>query len=247
MLSPEVAARLEAAKQAESYKPLPEIAAHLGEKVLVMEVGPARIGKSHTMNKVVEFDSDFQRVPVFTSRPPRPDDEPGMFRNYPHDDENVSHLLDKIEAGQVVQYVVHPTQGFIYGTELGDYPAKYNLLPTLSGAVDALRSLPFEETHVIGLTAPGNAWKEWFEASYPNEHPDRSKRLVEATTSLEWLLDEDLDGGVNWVINEPDHPEKAARQIIDLVKSGRNPTRSNGRRLAYNMLDIAQRMHGRID
>ena len=112
MLSPNVAARAnEAAKLQTTYMPNATVAAQLKEKNLVMFVGPASVGKSFLMNRIVERDVDFGRVSVFTTREARPDDEPGMFRNLPHDDANVTMLLDKIQRGEVVQYAVHPTSG----------------------------------------------------------------------------------------------------------------------------------------
>ena len=142
MLSPEVEKRLQAAQQNEkNYQPNGEIAAKLAEKTLVMFVGPVAVGKSFLMNHVAEVAGDFSRVPVFTTRKPREDDEPGMFRYLPHDDAHVSELLNKIESREVVQYAIHPTSGRIYGSEISDHPNTYNMLAMLSGGVEHQRHL----------------------------------------------------------------------------------------------------------
>ena len=240
MLSPEVAARLEKARSREpDYQPRPEVTRQLGGKSIVMLVGPAAIGKSSVMEKVIQLDPRFKRVPVFSTRTPRPDDEPGMFRNIPHDDEHVTQLLNKIEAGDVVQYAIHPTQGTIYGTDITDYPGEYNLLATLSGAVGQMRRLPFHESHTIGLITPAKNWKEWFTDRYPDGHPERSKRLMEAALSMEWLIEEDIEDKVTWILNTPGHPNKAAAEIIASVLH-REKSQDNDRlQHAYDILDLA--------
>ena len=247
MLSPEISARLEAAQTSErSYKPSREVASALGEKSLVMLVGPAAIGKSYIMNKMIELDPDFARVPVFTTREARADDDPGMFRCYPHTDEGLQGPLELIESHAAVQYAIHPTQGTIYGTELGDYPAHYNLLATLSKSVDTLEQLPFESTHVVGLTTSSVNWRTWFEERFPFGHPEREKRLAEAEQSLIWLLENDMENRIIWINNKIGHPEAAAKNIIKAVKSGKkNPDAGNVSQ-AYAMLNAAEDMAGAI-
>jgi hypothetical protein len=236
MLSPDVQARLELAHQNENnYLPSDEICRQIGDKVLVMVVAPAAAGKSTVMDAVVGLSGYFARVPVFSTRDARPDDEPGMFRLSPHDDEHVSKLLDKFDANKVVQYAVHPTQGTIYGTETGDYPTKYNLLATLSSVVDGMRQLPFEKTHTIGLITEPEHWRQWFDTRYPADHSERSKRAREAVQSLEWLCQ---DEQVKWLYNQPDALDETAQNLIDLVQGTREAADLRGD--AEQLLAIAR-------
>jgi len=225
MLSPEVQSRLDTARFAEAtYQPREDIASRLGEKVLIMLVGPAAAGKTYIMDEVVASDPRFQRVSVFTTRTARPDDAPGMFRCLPHDDEHVSQLLGLIDEREVVQYAVHPTQGTIYGTMVDDYPGEANLLATLSGSVEHMRRLPFKEAYAVCLATMPDDWQSWFDDRFPVGHPDRIKRLGEAVSSLEWMLDEANQGIIRWVPNFAGQPEVAAREIIS-VTDGTEPKR----------------------
>lgn len=237
MLSPEVEKRLLAAQKAEkTYRPNDEICAKLREKTLVMLVGPAAIGKSFLMNHLVEIDEDFGRVPVFTTRDPRPDDEPGMFRCVPHDDEHVGALLDKIEAREVVQYAVHPTSGRIYGSMLDDFSHEFNLLATLSDVVDHLSQQPFKNTVVIGLAAKPEIWQKRFNERYPTQTGEREKRLKEAVKSLNWLLDSTT---VKWVDNTAGEPRDTVQSVVNIVKynNQENPgTREDARRMRDTVL-----------
>jgi ribonuclease HI len=221
MLSHDTQARLDQARLHENdYRPNDEICRQIGDKVLIMVVAPAAVGKTTVMDRAVQLNDEFARVPIFSTREPRPDDEPGMFRLSPHEDNHVAQLLDKFETRQVVQYAIHPTQGTIYGTEARDYPARYNLLATLSTVVDGLRKLPFEQTHTIGLITDSAHWQKWFNDRYPANHPERGKRAREAVQSLEWLLS---DQETLWLYNRPDELDETAQDLIDIVQGTTEP------------------------
>ena len=240
MLSPDVTARLEAARQQEAtYRPNAEVAAALGEKNLVMFVGPAAVGKSYLQNRIVDRDIDCGRVSVFTTREAREDDEPGMFRCIPHDDEHVVPLLDKIERGEVVQYAVHPTSGRLYGSELSDYGKQFNLLATLSGIVNNLRQLPFQTTTVIGLAVEPDIWLRRF-YDRPMSDDERQKRLGEAVVSLQWLLDPAHLQEVIWVDNTSEDDSGAVQAIINAVKYNK-PGSGAALRMAHSMLERLQK------
>lgn len=216
MLSAEVQKQLLAAQACEkTYRPNDKVAEKLREKTLVMFVGPTASGKSFLINHIAKTDATFARVPVFTTREPREDDEPGMFRCIPHDDANVSKLLDKIKKGEVVQYAVHPTTGRIYGTEIDDFPGEFNMLATPSDVVDHLRELPFKDTVVIGVTAEPAVWMHRFNQRYSVENEEKAKRLKEAKLSLEWLL---AHPAVRWVDNTVSRPASTIYSVIDIVK-----------------------------
>lgn len=221
MLSPEVQDRLDAAQlAAPNYRPRKSISRQLGEKTLIMLVGPAAIGKTYIMKQVTELDPSFSLVSDFTTRDPRLDDDPALFHFLPHDDESVTRLLDQIDNQEIIQYAVHPTQGRIYGTELEDYHSENNMLATLSGAVDQFQQLPFKNTYVIGLTAEAAIWAGWFNTRYKASNPDRQKRLEEAVLSLDWLLKNSRRSSVTFVKNTEGDPSAAAQQIINIIRMG---------------------------
>jgi ABC-type cobalamin/Fe3+-siderophores transport system ATPase subunit len=219
--------------------PNAEIAAQLKEKNLVMFVGPAAVGKSYLMNRIMERDIDFGRVAVFTTREAREDDEPGMFRNIPHDDANLIPLLAKIQRGEVVQYAIHPTSGRIYGTEPGDYPRSFNMLATLSGVVNHLRQLPFQTTHVIGLAVEPDVWLRRFYAR-PMSPEERAKRLQEAIVSLQWLLNPANIPEITWVNNTSEDDSAAVQSVINAVKYNK-PGDDTALRVAQAMLERLQK------
>lgn len=240
MLSSDVTTRLQqAASRQSSYVPNAAITAQLKEKNLIMFVGPAAVGKSYLMNHIVDRDIDFGRVSVFTTRDARPDDEPGMFRTIPHDDQNVTQLLDKIEAGEVVQYAVHPTSGRIYGSEITDYAKPFNMLATLSGIVNSLRQLPFQTTHVIGLAVEPDVWLRRF-YDRPMSPDEQSKRLGEAIVSLEWLLDPAHIPEITWVNNTSADESIAVQSVINAVKYNK-PGDDTALRTAQSMLERLQK------
>ena len=239
MLSPETQARLVLAREHETeYRPNQDIQRQIGNKVLVMLVGPASMGKTHIMMTAALLDDSFVRVPSFTTREPRPDDERAAYRYIPADEEHVSRILDDIEAGEVVQYGVHPTKGTIYGSMIEDHAAPVNMLATLSNAVEQLRHVGFKRTPLIGLVAEPDVWQEWFLARYPEASPERTARAQEAVLSLEWLLAQP-PGEVKWLHNQKDRETATSGELIGLVHGETNDENS-GRKLATECLEIAR-------
>jgi hypothetical protein len=243
VISPDVQARLDTVRRAEdAYTPSSEVANSIKNKMLVMFVGPVAIGKSYVMNHLAKTDAEFGRVPVFTTRDARPDDELGMFEIQPHTDESVSELLDTIEAQNVVQYAVHPTTGRIYGSLPRHYAYKYNMLATLSSVVDPMRRLPFAQTIVIGLSTRPDVWRIWFEDRYPTASEEKSKRLSEAALSLEWLLDPEREGFVRWVVNSPNDPNATTKDIINIVKYSKQED-TQAKNYARQILELVRNYH----
>lgn len=223
LLSPAIKERLERAYALQNnYQPNQQVADSLAEKTLIMVVGPAATGKSHIMNTAGMLHQDFARVHDFTTRAPRPDDQPGIYEYYPHTDEGLDKLLAEIEQRYVVQYIVHPTTHAIYGTRMDSYTANYNMLETISGVVDHLRSMPFQRTVTIGLVAQPQVWQQWFLERYRDHDEERSKRATEAILSLGWLLDQP-EGNVLWLENKKSQSEQTAQELIQLSLYGGQP------------------------
>ena len=223
------------ASQESTYTPNGTVGKELRTKHLIIVVGPAATGKSYLMNRIIEHDQDFGRVSVFTTREARQDDEPGMFRCLPHNDRNVSELLETIRSGNAVQYAVHPTSGRIYGSLLTDYPKTYNMLATLSGIVNHLRELPFARTYVIGLVSEPEIWLKRFYDRYPKASDERTKRLEEAIVSLKWLLTPENQSHIIWADATEEGGESAVQSVINAVKYEIHDS-SAARQVAEHML-----------
>lgn len=181
----------------------------LAGKYLVMLVGPSGVGKSTLMNQVVRQSSEFGRITGFTTRSPRPDDEPGMYRYYSKDE-----VQQKVTTGGLVQHAEFPTTGHIYGTEAHDYPARYNLKDTMANAVDEFRRLPFADTVTIGLTAPAEQWRAWFLSRYPGPSDEALKRLEEAKLSISWCLS---DSRTYWLSNSEGSLAPTSTRLIEIA------------------------------
>jgi len=181
----------------------------LGSKTLVMLIAPTASGKSTIMNDAVTLDDNFSRVSGFTTRAPRANDEPDLYRYVTKKD------VTTIEnEGRLISKAVFPTTGIIYGTEAIDYNSRYCLLDTLANSVDYYRSLPFERTIAISLTSPLERWKMWFDERYPDLNDDAKKRLREAVMSISWSLTQRRDH--YWLVNDGT-PDEVAKRLIEIV------------------------------
>ncbi len=203
----------------------------LSDKTLVMIVGPTAIGKSSLMNEVVKLDADFARVSGFTTREPRSNDEPGLYRYL-----TSAAARQLIEHGEVVQFAIHPTTGDMYGTQPQDYPRRFNLLDTLSTVVGGMQALPFQNVVTISLTTDPSAWKSWLLARYPDVSEQRTKRLQEAIQSIEWSLAQTSQH--YWLVNTPNDLRSTASQLIAIVRGRTGPT--NPPAEAAKLLSTAQ-------
>ncbi len=193
------------------YRPRPDVVEALHGKSLVMIVGPAAVGKSSIMNEAIRYDAGFARVSGLTTRQRRPDDEPGLYRYV--SSQEAERLIAK---GQLVQYVIHPTTGKLYGTENVDFPGYYNLQDTLSTSVNSYFELPFARHVLISLCAEPSVWRQWFEARYPTPGDERNKRLREAKSSIEWSLTRTDDH--HWLVNRPDQLSATAEQLVAIAR-----------------------------
>lgn len=222
----------------DTYQPNNEVAKALSSKTLVMVVAPPAIGKTTVMKRVAELNQDFGRTSVFTTRPQRTDDEPGLVRTVPNTPEGTDLILQKIANRDLVQFAVHPTQHTIYGTELSDYPSHNNLLATLSGAVHALKNLPFRSTTTVGLVAEPTVYKRWFLERYPINTDERQKRAREAVLSLTWLLQQP-EGEIVWLTNHDNELDTTAHTLIEL-SSGATSGDTQSRQLAEYCITMVE-------
>lgn len=212
-LSPETTNRIDHFRRYEDlYQPNDHVKRLIGMRTLHMVVAPAVVGKSSVMNRAAALDACFGRSTTLSTRQPRSDDEPGVFRLLEHTDDNIDTLLDKILSGGLVQYKFHPTEHTFYGSEAVDHPHEHNMLPTLSGAINQLQQVGFKDTSVIGLVAPPTSWQTRFDERYPEHHPQRLNRLKEAEISYHDLL---LRSDVRWLVNREGDIDGTAQKLVD--------------------------------
>jgi len=191
LLSPAVGERLTRIQDhPELYTPNERVAEALGQKSLVMLIGPCAVGKSYLIDQLVTQNPEFRKSRSFTTRPPRPDDTPDTIRYLQWTDESIGTFCDDIEAGEFVNFTFHPKTGEIYGTALQDHPGTYNLMPTLASSVEPLEALPFQQAPIIGLVTTPTQWQQWFNNREFTSSTDRAARIGEGISSLTWLLNQ---------------------------------------------------------
>lgn len=200
----------------ETFTPKESVITELGEKALIMVVSPCGGGKGYAIDLTIALDPRFRKSRSLTSRPPRKDDTPDTIRYIERTNEGIEAFCETIENGDFVNFIFHPETEEIYGTTLIDHPGEFNLMPTLTGSIDYLKSLPFKRTEVIGLTNEPLQWRQWFNAREFRDDADRAARLAEGRTSLQWLLDHPE---LSIIPNMPDTDVAAAIQHIAITGS----------------------------
>jgi guanylate kinase len=230
----------EAQHNEHSYWPAEAVLETLVHKDFIMLVGPSAIGKSTLMNEVVRLDKDFARVKNTATRPKRDNDEKEIYEYIPHTDEGLAPLLEQIKGGELVQYAVHPTTGFIYGTYPQSYPGTYNMLDTQSQVVSNLSRLPFRSTHTIGIVTAPETWKKWFLSHNQKDTKDYKKRIDEAIQSLKWMAARPADS-IKWLYNHPENTAIDSTELVALTK-GKKKSDPSLREYALKMLSLAYQM-----
>lgn len=175
------------------------------------------------MDLVISLDNDFGRVQGFTTRPPRMGEKSSEYRFLSHKESTIKSILDMTEAGKLVQYAVHPTTGYIYGSDLSDYGHPYTMLDTLASAVPMLRALPFGSIREITVVTEPQELIERIgrRATTQDEY---FKRIDEGRQSLEWSLSQDE---MMWICTPHGIEHRIGEEIIGLVRGTRDPNPQN--------------------
>lgn len=218
------------------YKPNKHVHDKLTGKKIIMTVGPAGIGKSTLMNGAVEQDPRLHRVPSFTTREQRINDEPGMY-HYISTPEEYEKLDHDIRSGNIVQYGVSPVKDVVYGTYIDDYLREFNLKDVWYSGVTEFEALPFSAKTIVGLVADPHDWKQWFSERFTPGDTEALSRLDEAQQSLEWLVG---CPDVKWLQNKNGELEQSSLKLVDICLGGQG--QPNGAEIASQMLDEIPRM-----
>jgi guanylate kinase len=199
-----------------NYQPSERISTILSGVVCAPIIGPFATGKSTLMNKMEELDENFAYVRGFTTRPIRQGESPSTYNFYPHTEETLTRLLHELENKEIVQIAVHPTNGYVYGSDLDSYIKRYNVLDVLTSAMDELSTLSFERITPVFIVCPAADWHARIkERGLTGTTDEFRQRFAEARSSLKWALEHRDD--IAWVENPNGQLENAASKIMRIV------------------------------
>lgn len=227
LMNPQVSSLVDKIRQeARGYIADDGVQQELAEVTMVPIIGPLAVGKTSCMTAIESDFPDFAMVRGLTTRPIRDGEDKNTYRFLRHDAKDLSDILGKMNRRALVQVAVHPTTGYVYGSEPIDYSKPFTMLDTLAGAISFIRQLPFRRIVEIGMIAPPVDW--WHRIDVRNVKvgkEDTRNRLTEAVMSLEWLLDQ--GPAFPWVVNRDGHLEETAREVVSIARGNITDTSSN--------------------
>lgn len=208
-----------------SYRPSEEVAKKLAGVILVPVIGPTGIGKSTTIDYVLEHFPGFHRSHSSTSRDIRPGESPDQYDFRPHDETTLQEVLTKVRNQALVQYAVHPTTGRVYWSEIDTYDPPYTMIDAMGSAVEALQQIPFKDIAPVSLACRPEAWeiRSPLRAAAPEEF---KRRVGEAVIGLEWSLDQP---DMAWVDSSSRSVGTVAGEIVGVVTGQQQPDPANRR------------------
>ena len=242
MVSPQTTERLLRLRSAQGmYRPRPEIASHLRNKVLLIFNSPSAGGKNTLMEAAAAADSHFDIVGNQTSRQPRNDDGP-HYTYFQHTDSGLQPLFDAIDSQEVVQYAVSLYEPYnIYATTAKEYETPYCMKDVFFDAISPLRKLPFKRVVVLNLVTSPDVYMPRFDARFPAEDPNRPGRTTHAIKSLEWSLSQPDSADHVWVENSADM-QATVETIRRVAEEGYTPDARRPRTIAQETLRKLQEL-----
>lgn len=224
-----------------TYRPVQEILEQLRHISFVCFVGATCMGKTTLMDALAAFDPKYGKTRNFTTREPRPDDDPKRYYYYEHSDAGLQPVLERIERHENLQHNINPFNLHMYGSEIGDYPHQYNMGDIFSSSIDGFRQLGFGKLYVFSVVTDADTWQQRFEERFPAGHPQREARLQEAVVSLEWSLAQ-IDDDHAWIVNPPDHIESAVGAVDDIILGDKPQRQEEAKQSAVACLQRAKDM-----
>lgn len=205
----------------------------LSKKTLIPLIGPSSVGKTTIMRAVAESHPEFYRSSGFTTRPRRSDEPADVYRFLDNSDAYRRQIMEQFQLGELVQFAVHPTTDFMYGTNLNDYKGKYNLIDILSSEVAGFQSLGFASCTTAMIVVTPEQWQYRFDSNNFSLDEAR-KRVDEGLSSLQWGFEQ--HGAVRWI----DNPDGKMSETVDhILAIANNQVHGNDQ----TALEVGEELH----
>ena len=197
------------AKSGKDYLPNPKTRKDLASVRLICVVGGVGVGKNYLMKL-----SGLPVVGRVTSRSPRPDDDPKVYKYFTN-----NQLIAMIERGELVQYAVDLGNNVIYGSIPTDYvPNGPTIADIWHWSVTELQNKGFGELRSVSVIAPWDQWKKQLNQRFENrDEPYRKARLEEAIKSLEWTKKQLENKNPNHIVivNNSSETEQSIKTLVN--------------------------------
>jgi hypothetical protein len=191
----------------------------LGERELVPLIGPFAVGKTALMRAAEGLDPDFGRVRSFTTRARRAGESDDAYVFLPHNEDTLRRIHAQATARELVQFIVHPTTGSIYGSTVDSYSTAYSMLDTMPSSLTGLMPLPFRCVKKVAVAVPPDVWKDRVAERLQNDSAeDIRSRIAEGIANITWSLDQGDDLG--WIVNGSRNIQDAACDLTSGVRDG---------------------------
>lgn len=211
----------------------PKIHEQLSKKTLIPIVGPSSVGKTTIMRAVCDADNSFHRTVSFTTRPRREDESADTYKFLKDTEEQRRDIIRQFERGELIQFAIHPTTSYMYGTGLEEYSGTYNLLDILSNEVASFQSLGFAACRTIMLVTSPEEWQERFDGWHFSPE-EANKRISEGINSLRWGFAQ--AGAVRWLENRTGDLPKTVEHVIAIAHNELHENDERARTIGEKLL-----------
>jgi len=199
------------------YRPSNETRGKLADKVLTMVVGVSAVGKSTIIKKALEINGEGWSTGGSLTTRSRRSDDPEHYRTA-DEGVDVNSFIDLANKNELTNFSV--VGEHVYGSTPDSFPARYNLLPTLTDSVAENERAGFARTNVAYVLAPGEAWKERLQQRTGDER--YTSRLREALVSLSYGLEHVDD--IHFIDNpDLESIREAADKLAQITVTGVDP------------------------
>jgi guanylate kinase len=199
------------------------------DKHLIMVTGAFAVGKTTLMRAIATKNDGYSEVTSFTTRPPR--DQVENYRFISHSSRYIDRIYNLAHRGLLINYSVHPTTGFVYGTEPKDYTTTRCMLAATTKSYDSDRHLPFASIVPVAVVVSPAIWLKRIESRHMDVG-ERQARITEAMQSLEWSLD---CKDILFIDNSDYQIDRTASELVSILEHEVAP-RATGRNIASTML-----------
>lgn len=213
-----------------NYLPSEKTAEVIGEKNLIAFVGAFAVGKTTLIETVASLYPDYSEVVSFTTRPSRGDGD--RYRFIDHSEHSLSNLARQAQEGKLTNFTVHPTTGFVYGTEPNDYRTQNCMLATTAKSFESDKMLPFETVKPVVVVAQPLVWLKRIDVRATGAE-EKLARMGEARISLEWSLEAE---DVIFIDNTSSQIVNTAHTLVRILEDGVAEPRTDWR-IAAAMLN----------